>query len=124
MTVEQIEARSKKFQERALGLLELMPKSDLLDYSTLLKRHAKHLHDLFKKLVTARSLEVFWTTLEKMEEVMDDLVFELDRLHDVNCVMQIKAVDEFIKFGYNLLSIYSISCDQLIKAKTKEHKLI
>ena len=114
MTVEQIETRNLQFQNRALGLSELMPKTDVLRFATMLKRSAGQIHRLFQRLLNARSERAFWNALEKMEEVMNDLVFELDRLHDANCVLKIKAVDAFIKSGYDLLSVYSISSDQVV----------
>ena len=114
MTIEQIENKNQQFQDRALGLSELMPNTDMMGFATLLKRKARQIHRLFEQLVNAKSERNFWPALESMEEVMNDLVYELDRLHDLNNVMKIRAVDQFVKSGYDLLSMYSISSDQVV----------
>ena len=89
----------------------------------LLKRSAEHIHRLFAQLVMAQSERAFWPAYEKMDEVINDLIYELDRLHDVNCVLRIKAVDTFVKSGYDLLSIYSISSDQVLKQFMKTQNI-
>lgn len=122
MTIEQIENRNHQFQDMALGLSELIPRSDLLEYSTLLTRSANQLHKAFLGLLASKNMDGLWKALEKTEEIMDDLVYELDRLHDVNCVMKIKAMDDFLKKGYDLLSIYSMSSDQVVKQKVSRQK--
>ena len=114
MTIEQIEKQNQRFQDRALGLTELIPKADVMEFATLLKRRAGQIHRLFYRLLNAKNERSFWPALEQLEEVMNDLVFELDRLHDLNNVMKIRAVDSFIKAGYDLLSKYSISSDQVV----------
>lgn len=114
MTIEQIEKQNQRFQDRALGLSELIPKSDVMEFATLLKRSAGRIHRLFYKLLNAKNERSFWPTLERLEEVMNDLIYELDRLHDLNNVMGIRAVDTFIKSGYELMSMYSISSDQVV----------
>ena len=114
MTIEQIEKQNQRFQDRALGLAELIPKADVMEFGTLLKRNAGQIHRLFYRLLNSKNERTFWSALESLEEVMNDLVFELDRLHDLNNVMKIRAVDTFIKSGYDLLSMYSISSDQVV----------
>lgn len=114
MTIEQIEKQNQRFQDRALGLTELIPKADVMEFATLLKRSAGQIHRLFYQLLNAKSERAFWPVLERLEEVMNDLVYELDRLHDLNNVMSIRAVDAFVKSGYDLLSMYSISSDQVV----------
>ena len=123
MTIEQIEKMNQQFQHRALGLSELMTNTDMMGFATLLKRSAEHIHRLFAKLVMAQSERAFWPAYEKMDEVINDLIYELDRLHDVNCVLRIKAVDTFVKSGYDLLSIYSISSDQVLKQFMKTQNI-
>ena len=114
MTKEQIEKQNLQFQDRALGLAELMPKANVMEFATLLKRSAGQVLRLFNQLLNAKNERTFWPTLERLEEEMNDLVYELDRLHDLNNVMKIRAVDSFIKFGYDLLSMYSVSSDQVV----------
>ncbi len=114
MTIEQIEKENQRFQDRALGLAELIPKADVVEFATLLKRSTGQIHRLFYQLLNAKNERAFWPALERLEEVMNDLVYELDRLHDLNNVMSIRAVDAFIKSGYDLLSMYSISSDQVV----------
>lgn len=114
MSIEQIEKQNQRFQDRALGLSELIPKADVIEFATLLKRSASQIHRLFYQLLNAKNERAFWPVLERLEEVMNDLVYELDRLHDLNNVMKIRAVDQFVKSGYDLLSMYSISSDQVV----------
>ncbi len=123
MTIEQIEKQNQRFQDRALGLTELMPRADVMEFATLLKRSAGQIHKLFYQLLNAKNERTFWPVLERMEEVMNDLVFELDRLHDLNNLMSIRAVDSFIKSGYDLLSMYSISSDQIVNHFIKSQNI-
>jgi len=92
----------------------------MLEFGTLVRRNSVEIHQLFEMLIRTNGMTAFWRTLEKMEEVMDDLVYELDRLHDLNNMMKIKQVGEFIKEGYDMLSIYSISSDQVVKQRATE----
>lgn len=124
MTVEQIEEMNKKFQDRALSLSELIPQREVLEFSSLLKRKSGAIHTSFQKMIHAQEETRFWECLESTEEIMDDLVYELDRLHDLNCLMKIKTLEDFIKFGYDLLSVYSMASDQLVKHKANIHKVI
>ncbi len=119
MTIQDIKRKNELFQDRALGLAELIPRSDMMEFATLLKRKSLKIHVLFGDLLEAPNMSAFWGVLESMEEVMDDLVYELDRLHDLNNLMKIKAIDEFIKSGYDLLSVYSISSDQVVKQRNE-----
>ncbi len=120
MTIQEIEKINKQFQSKALLLSELIPRTDMLEFGTLVRRKSVEIHQLFEMLIRANGMTAFWRTLEKMEEVMDDLVYELDRLHDLNNMMKIKQVGEFIKEGYDMLSIYSISSDQVVKQRATE----
>ena len=120
MTIQEIEKINKQFQSKALLLSELIPRTDMLEFGTLLRRKSVEIHQLFEMLIRTNAMASFWRTLEKMEEVMDDLVYELDRLHDLNNMMKINQVGDFIKNGYDMLSIYSISSDQVVKQKAAE----
>ncbi len=119
MTIQDIAKKNDQFQSQALGLTELIPKADMLEFATLLKRKAAQIHHLFSQLLHIQNTNSFWVTYESMDDVMEELVYELDRLHDLNCVMQIRPVDDFIKGGYDLLSVYSISSDQVVKMRNQ-----
>ena len=124
MTIHEIQKINQQFQNKSLLLAELIPRTDMLEFGTLLRRKSVKIHQLFEMLVKTKSMTGFWRTLENMEDVMDDLIYELDRLHDVNCLLKLKAVDDFIKSGYDLLSIYSMSSEQVTNARMDVNKRV
>ena len=123
MTISQIEKLNIKFQADSLGLVELIPDQDIMRFSTHLKRMAKSIHESMEKLLSARSVKAFSIIENEINGEMDDLLFELDRLHDINCILKIKAIDRFLKGGYDLLSIYSMAYDHILKQKVKDEKI-
>lgn len=83
-------------------------------------RAAKRLDIVFPKLLSAKTEIRFSTVMDKLEEEMDELIFALDQLADLNRKRQFSALNEFIKFGYDVLSIYSMACDKIIERRITE----
>lgn len=119
MTLEQLYKRNEKFQKEAGELAELIPGGNMLEFSSLLIRGSKKIDGQLQRLIATKSELSFHTAISKMEEEMDEIVYMLDRLDEANRMLKMDAIKEFIKKGYDLLSIYSICCDQLVERKIK-----
>lgn len=119
MTLEQLYRLNEKFQEEAGQLAELLPGGNMLEFSSLIIRGAKKMDMQLKKLISTKSENSFHTAMSKMEDEMDEIVYMLDRLDEANRSKGMDFITDFIKKGYDLLSIYSICCDQLIERKVK-----
>lgn len=122
MTLEQLYNRNEKFQQEAGKLAELFPSGNMLEFSSLLIRGSKKMDVQLKKIISTKSELSFHTAMSKMEDEMDEIVFMLDRLDEANRKMKMDEINEFIKKGYDILSIYSMCCDQLVQKKVKEDK--
>ncbi|MFY0599137.1 MAG: hypothetical protein JXR03_05665 [Cyclobacteriaceae bacterium] len=123
MTLEELHKRNEKFQKEAGQLAELVPGGNMLEFASLMIRCAKRMGAQLQKLISTKSEMAFHTALSKMEDEMDEVVYMLDRLDEANRVMKLDDIKSFIKKGYDLLSIYSICCDQLIERKVKTEEL-
>ena len=55
-----------------------------------------------------------------MEEELDDIVFGLDELAILNTRKKVPQLEDFIKFGYDLLQVYSLACDSIIAKRTHQ----
>lgn len=119
MTLEQLYERNEKFQKEASELAELFPGGNMLEFSSLLIRGAKKMDGHLKKLISTKSDMAFHSAMSKMEDEMDEIVFMLDRLDEANRKMKMKEIENFIKKGFDILSIYSMCCDQLVERKVK-----
>ncbi len=119
MTLEQLYRRNEKFQKEASQLAEMVPGGNMIEFSSLLIRGAKKMDSQLQKLVSTKSENSFHSALSKMEDEMDEVVYMLDRLDEANRMKKMEFINEFIKNGYDLLSIYSLCCDQLIERKIK-----
>ncbi len=122
MTLEQIQQFNEKFQKQAVQLSELIPSGSLVQATSMLIRSAREIHDYFIKLLKSRSEDQFNRVMEKMEEEMDDLVFILDQLELANKKQQISLIEDFLKDGYGMMSIYSKCIDQIIDKKVHKEE--
>ncbi|MFH6981988.1 hypothetical protein [Marinoscillum sp. 108] len=120
MTLEQLSRLNEKFQQKASGLAELLPGSNLLTFSTTIIRTTKKLDVVLKKVLNAKSEGSFYTQIEAMEEEMDELIFMMDRLDEANRKRNIGTITDVVKAGYELVSLYSLCCDQILERKTKK----
>lgn len=120
MTLEQLSKLNEKFQDKATQLADLLPGSNLLAYSSGIIRCARKMDKALGKVLAAKSQMSFYTQMDAMEEEMDELIYMIDKLDDANRKRNISTITDFVKRGYELLSLYSICCDQILERKTKK----
>lgn len=120
MTLEQLTQRNEKFQVIASQMAELLPGSNLLNFSTSLIRCAKKLDNVLKKVLSAKTDMSFYNQLDLLEEEIDELVYMMDRLEEANRKQSIPVITDVIKKGYELVSLYSLCCDQILEKRTQK----
>lgn len=120
MTLEQLNRLNEQFQQRAAEITELIPGSNLLAFSSALIRSAKKLDNQFRRALAAKTEMGFYQQLEKTEEEMDEIIYVLDRLDVQNRKAGIQMITDFVKNGFELLSVYSLCCDQVIERRLKK----
>lgn len=117
MTATQIHELNEKFQKTAVQLAELIPAGTYIQATTMLIRSARMIDNQFTKLISAPSEMKFHQILDRMEEDMDEVLFILDQMEIANKKQQISLISDFLKEGYNLISIYSKCVDYIIEQK-------
>ena len=117
MTLEQIQQLNEKFQKQAVQLSELIPSGSLVQATSMLIRSSREIHEDFIKLLKARTESQFNQLMQRMEDEMDDVIFILDQLELANKQQKISLIEDFLKEGYELMSIYSKCFDQIIDKK-------
>lgn len=120
MTLEQLTKLNEKFQERASQLADLLPGSNLLAFSSAMIRSAQKMDKILNKVLNAKGPIGFYNQMDALEEEMDELIYMIDKLDDANRKREIPTITDFVKKGYELLSLYSICCDQIIEKKMKK----
>lgn len=124
MTLEQLSQLNEKFQNKASQLADLLPGSNLLAFSSAIMRSSQKMDKILHKVLSAKGQISFYNQMDALEEEMDELIYMIDKLDDANKKRQIPTITDFVKKGYELLSLYSICCDQIIEKKMKnEDKL-
>lgn len=91
-----------------------------MGFSTTLIRGAKRLDQQLRKILEATSEMRFFQQIEAMEDEMDEIIYLLDKLDVQNRKDKIGMINDFLKRGYELLSLYSLCCDQIIEKKVKK----
>lgn len=117
MTLDDLTKRNEKFQQKATELVELLPGSNLLSFSSAIIRSSKKIDKTLHQVLAAKSQTSFYTKVDALEEDMDELIFMLDRLDDANRSRKILAINDFVKRGYELLSLYSMCSDQIMERR-------
>ncbi len=117
MTLTQIQHLNENFQKHAVQLSELMPTGSLVQATSMLIRSGRQIHTYFVNLLQTKDEASFNSIISKMENEMDEVVFILDQLELANKKQQISLIQDFLKEGYGLMSIYSKCCDQVIDQK-------
>ncbi len=117
MTIEELNEHNEKFQKVAVQISELIPSGGLTNATSLIIRSARRIQSFFEKLVNAESDVQFSKTIDKLEHHMDEIIFILDQLEIANRSREISLIGDFLKQGYDLLSIYSMWIDQMIKQR-------
>ena len=119
MTLEQLHNRNEKFQKDAVTLAEMMPGGNMLEFSSLLIRGAKKVDAKLKILVSAKDETGFNQHMSQMEDELDEMVYMLDKLDQANRSKKVDFISDFLKKGYDLVSLYSMCCDQIISKRMK-----
>ena len=120
MNLSELQQRNEKFQEIAYGITNLLPEKNLLECTSVIIRSSKRIGLIFPQLIAAKTEIRFNTVLEKLEEEMDEIVIGLDQIGEGNKKWQVKTLADFIKYGYDLLSVYSFGCDKIIEKRITE----
>ena len=120
MTLQDIQKRNEHFQRKAAGLVDLLPTGGLLDVTTALIRSARLIDKYLTKLVQATNEDQFSLAMKLIEEELDESVFILDRMDQKNRKYKLKIIENFLKEGYDLLSVYSLCCDHIISKRVNK----
>lgn len=122
MTATQIHELNEKFQRKSVQISELIPSGGLTEATSAMIRSARKIDAQFLKLIQAPSESHFNRIMDKMEEEMDEILFILDQLELANKKRNISLITEFLKEGYNLVSVYSKCFDYIISKKITEEE--
>ncbi|MEQ9467402.1 MAG: hypothetical protein RLN88_08325 [Ekhidna sp.] len=122
MTVTQIHELNEKFQKGAVQLSELIPSGTLVQATSMLIRSARKIDELFLKLLKAPSEGEFTRIMGKLEDESDEVLFILDQLEMANKKQKIALINDFLKEGYDLMSMYSRCFDYIIDQKIKDEE--
>jgi len=117
MTVTQIHELNERFQKSAVQLSELIPSGTLVQATSMLIRCARKIDEQFLKLLKAPSEVSFNQIMDLLEEETDEVLFILDQLEMANKKQKISLINDFLKEGYDLMSIYSKCFDAIIDRK-------
>lgn len=95
----------------------------MLEFSSLLIRGSKKVDVQLKNLVASRNEDGFHNYMNEMEDELDEMVYMLDKLDQANRAKKVAFIGDLLKKGYDLVSLYSMCCDQLIskRMKTEEY---
>ena len=117
MTVADLNDLNEKFQKGAVQLSELIPSSALTEATSLIIRSSRRIHPHLEEILSAETESQFGTAIEKVEYHMDEIIFILDQMDFANRTREIRLISDYLKDGYDLLSLYSMCVDQIIKEK-------
>ncbi len=121
MTLQELTHRNEKFQQEATQMAELIPGGNLIAYSTKIIRCTVKLDSLIKKVLGAKGNISFYNQIDRLEDEIDELIFLMDRLDEANKKQKIEVINGVVKGGYEIVSLYSLLCDQIIQKKTQNH---
>ena len=120
MKLEELERKNERFRQAAGRIDELLPGENLISLCSLMIRSSKKVDQLLHAILQSTKKVQFYKYMDRMEEELDDIVFSLDQLAIVNTQKKIPQLEDFIKFGYDLLQIYSLACDSIIEKRTRQ----
>jgi hypothetical protein len=120
MKLEEIERKNERFRLAAGRIQELLPNEDLVSLSSLMIRSSKKVDQLLPMVIAANTKVKFYKSMDRLEEELDDIVFSLDQLAIKNTALKVRQLDEFVKYGYDLLQIYSLACDSLLEKRSRQ----
>lgn len=117
MTIEELKGQNEKFQKAAVQISELIPSGGLTNATSLIIRSARRIQSYLEKLTHAETDVQFSKSIDYMENHMDEVIFILDQLDIANRKQELSLINDFLKQGYDLLSIYSMWVDEIIKTR-------
>ncbi len=120
MNLTEIHARNIKFQNLAARITQFMPEKNLMESTSVIIRSARQIDRLFPKLLEAKTEMRFTAIMDKLEEEIDEVIYAMDRLTEMVGKDNLRPMNEFVKIGYNLLSLYSAACDSIIEKRITE----
>ena len=125
MTLPDLQKRNEHFQRNAAALVDLMPGGGLLDVITALIRSVRLFDKYIDRLIRSTNEEQFTEAMALIEEELDESVYNLDQMDKKNRKHELKVLENFLKEGYDLLSIYSLCCDHIISKRIcKEEEIL
>ena len=124
MTLKDIQERNEKFQKRAAGLVDLIPGGSFLEVSTAIIRSVRLIDKYLIKMIRSKTTSEFDQSIDLIENELDEAVYILDRIDNKNRKYKLQVIETFLKEGYDLLSIYSLCCDQVIGQRINEDEEI
>lgn len=119
MTLQELTQKNEKFQQVATQMAELIPGGNLIAYSTKLIRCSVKLEAQTHKVLAAKGNISFYNQIDLLEDEIDELIFLIDKLDEANRSQKILVVNDVVKSGYEMVSLYSLLCDQVIQRKTQ-----
>jgi len=122
MTLKEIQKRNEQFQQKAARLVDLLPGGGLLDVSTGLIRSARLIDKYLIRLVHATEENKFNQAIRLVEDELDESVYLLDQVDRKNRKFKLDTINSFLKEGYELISFYSLCCDQLVSSRIETEK--
>ncbi len=123
MTLEQLTHLNDKFQQKAGDLPNLLPIGSLVEYSSVLIRRSRRLEKIFNRLLMAEGEGALSGAMNAAEHEMDEIVFLLDRLDIANRKKKYVPITEFVKYGFEMLSYFSLCCDQVLEKRMRQDAL-
>ncbi|MEO1253654.1 MAG: hypothetical protein AAFY41_02035 [Bacteroidota bacterium] len=122
MTVTEIHELNEKFQKSAVQLSELIPSGTLVQATSMLIRSSRKIDEQFSVLLAANSEAKFHQAMDILEDETDEVLFILDQLEIANKKQKISLINDFLKDGFELISVYSKCFDHIIENKIKEEQ--
>jgi len=119
MTLDQLKHLNEKFQLKAAELPNLLPIGSLTEYSSVLIRRSRRLEKIFNRLLLADGEGALSGAMSAAEHEMDEIIYLLDRLDIANRKKKYVPITEFVKFGFEMLSFFSMSCDQVLEKRMR-----
>lgn len=123
MTLEQLTHLNEKFQHKAAALPDLLPIGSLLEYSSVLIRRSKRLEKIFHKLLAAEGEGALSGAMNAAEYEMDEIIYILDRLDIANRKKKYVPITDFVKYGFEMLSFFSLCCDQVLEKRMRLNRI-
>ena len=95
-----------------------------MEVSTAIIRSVRLIDKYLIKMIRSKTTSEFDQSIDLIENELDEAVYILDRIDNKNRKYKLQVIETFLKEGYDLLSIYSLCCDQVIGQRINEDEEI